>query len=298
MSEREIRKERAFRKKLNQEARKIISHSIHQGVKLVVHRPDFDMKNRKEYEDLKIGLMPIVREIARKTLPLLEHEISSEFVKNHYYGSKFQAESIVNKDFRYFLKKRPPTESPSLVVGLRIDESASMTAFGRLEAAKRAALAVYEFCQICEIPVSIYGDTADASKLEQMSIFAYADFHKKDPDDRYRIMGIRGRSNNRDGMALRVLADRLAESSQQTKLIISISDGQPKAMPDYTGSYAVKDMQQTIAEYERKGITFLAAAIGQDKEVINEIYGKERFLDISNLHELPTQLVRIIARYL
>lgn len=29
-------------------------------------------------------------------------------------------------------------------------------------------------------------------------------------------------------------------------------------MDDYTGNYAAQDMQQTIAEYERKGITFLA----------------------------------------
>ena len=66
-------------------------------------------------------------------------------------------------------------------------------------------------------------------------------------------------------------------------------------MDDYTGSHAVEDMQQTITEYERKGITFLAAAIG---DVISHIYGKERFLDITNLKEFPAKLVRIIARYL
>jgi hypothetical protein len=57
-------------------------------------------------------------------------------------------------------------------------------------------------------------------------------------------------------------------------------------------------MKHTIAEFERKGITFLAAAIGQDKEVISDIYGKDRFLDITNLNEFPAKLVNIIARYL
>lgn len=298
VSEDAKRKERDFRKKLNQDARKVVSDSIHKGVKLVVHRPDYDLENQQEYARLSRELMPIVQEIARKTLPLLEHEISSEFARNHYYGSRFHADSVAYQDFRYFAKKLPPTEAPSLMVGLRVDESASMSAFGRLEAAKRAVIAVYEFCQICNIPILIYGDTADVSKLEQMSIFAYADFDKTDSNDRFRLMGIRGRSNNRDGMALRIIAERLIPSPQQTKLLISISDGQPKAMDDYTGSYAIGDMQQTIAEYERKGITFLAAAIGQDKEVISQIYGKERFLDITNLKELPAKLVRIIARYL
>ena len=42
----------------------------------------------------------------------------------------------------------------------------------------------------------------------------------------------------------------------------------------------------------------LAAAIGQDKETICDIYGPERFLDITDLRQLPVRLVQIIARYL
>ncbi|WP_268626675.1 vWA domain-containing protein [Paenibacillus alvei] len=298
MTDDEKQKERDFRKKLNRAAREMVSNTIHEKVKLIVHRPDYTLEDQHDYDSLSRGLMPIVREIARKTLPLLEHEMSSEYTRNRYYGNKFQADSVAYRDYRYFSKKRPPSESPSLVVGLRIDESASMSAFGRLEAAKQAVIAVYEFCQICQIPILIYGDTADVSRMEQMSIFAYTDFEKPDPNDRFRLMNIQARSNNRDGMALRMMAERLAISPQQTKLLISISDGQPKAMDDYTGDYAVNDMQQTIEEYERKGVRFLAAAIGQDKDIIHAIYGNDRFLDITNLYELPAKLVRIIARYI
>jgi nitric oxide reductase activation protein len=298
MSEDAKRQDRDFRKKLNQDARKLVSQSIHKGIKLIVHRPDYDLEHQQEYDRLSRELMPIVRETARKALPLLEHERSAEFARNHYYGGKFLADSVAYRDFRFFAKKLPPTESPSLAVGLRVDESASMSAFGRLEAAKRAVIAVYEFCRMCGIPILIYGDTADVSKLEQMSVFAYTDLEKTDSNDRYRLTGIRARSNNRDGMALRLIAERLAVAPQQTKLLISISDGQPKAMDDYTGGYAVQDMQQTIAEYERKGVAFLAAAIGQDKDVISHIYGNERFMDITDLKAFPARLVRVIARYL
>jgi nitric oxide reductase activation protein len=297
-SEEEKQKDRDFRKKLNQVTRESVADSIHEKVKLIVHRPDYDQDFQKEYYNLSRKLIPIVQEIARKTLPLLEHESSSEFEKNKYYGNKFYADSVAYKDYRHFAKKRPPTELPSLVVGLRVDESASMSAFGRLEAAKRAVIAVYEFCQFSNIPVLIYGDTADVSRMEQMSIFAYTDLDQPNINDRFRLMGIQARSNNRDGMALRIMAERLVLAPQQTKLLISISDGQPKAMGNYTGSYAIRDMQQTIEAYERKGVTFLASAIGQDKDVISEIYGHERFLDITNLREFPAKLVRIIARYL
>ncbi|NMD71702.1 nitric oxide reductase activation protein NorD [Bacillus sp. DNRA2] len=289
---------RAFRKQLNQQARMAVQDSNHWNIKQIVHRPDYTNEQIREYEQLRLEINPIVQEIARKTAPFLIHEDSITHSKRKYYGTNFKAETVAFQDFRYFSRKLPPTETPSLVVALRVDESASMNAFGRLVAAKRAVLAVYEFCQLLGIPLLIYGDTADVSKLEQMSIFAYTDFEQPAPDDAFRLMNIRARSNNRDGMALRVICERLVVCPQQTKLIISISDGQPKAMPDYTGIQAIVDMQQTIAHFERKGITFLAAAIGQDQEIIQQIYGEERFLDMSDLKRFPTQLVRMISRYI
>lgn len=296
--EQEEDKEREFRKQLNKSARIVVSDTIHKGVRLIVHRPEYNEENQKEYISLRNELQPIVEEAARKAFPLLEKEVSTDLGKHHVYGNHFNADNIVYNDFRYFSKRLPPNEAPSLVVGIRVDESASMSAGNRIEAAKRAVTAVYEFCRICNVPVLIYGDTADISKLEQMSIYAYIDFEKYDDSDGFRLMDIKGRSNNRDGMALRIVAERLLTSVKQTKLLISISDGQPKAMEDYTGSLAIDDMKQTIAEYERKGITFLSAAIGQDKDIISQIYGDERFLDITNLSEFPTQLVHIISRYL
>ncbi|MFC4812872.1 cobaltochelatase CobT-related protein [Paenibacillus sp. GCM10023250] len=292
------RREKAFRRQLNQGARAAAEGSIHQGVKLVVHRPGYDEADERAYERLRGELLPVVREIAAQALPLLEHEQAPDFARHQFYGARFQADSVARRDFRQFAKKRPPSESPSLAVGLRVDESGSMSAFGRLEAARRAAAAVYEFCAMCGIPVLIYGDTADVSRLEQMSVYAYADPAGPDAGDRCRLMGIRARVNNRDGMALRIAADRLAGMPQRTKLLISVSDGQPKAMDDYAGDRAARDMQAVIAEYERKGVAFVAAAIGQDKDIIGRIYGAERFLDIAKLEELPAKLVRIVARHM
>lgn len=287
-----------FRKRLNKEARESVQGSCHEGIKLVVHRPEATAQNREEYYSMAATLLPVIRELIRKTNPLLEHEVSAEFAKSQIYGTKFCADQVASMDFRVFARKRPPEEEPSLAVALRIDESASMSAFGRLDAAKQAAVALYEFCTGCGIPIMVYGDTADRSKMEQMSIYAYVDFESKDADEKYALMNIQVRSNNRDGMALRIISDRLLKAPQKTKLIISISDGQPKAMPDYTGEKAAHDMKNTLQEFRRKGIHFLAAAIGQDKEAIRELYGAENTLDITDLKQLPARLVQIIARYL
>ena len=287
-----------FRKRLNQEAREAVKGSAHEKVGMIVHRPESTPEQQQEYREIASALMPVIQELTRKTEPLLEHEIATEFAKNRVYGSRFHAEKAAVPDFRYFSKKNPPDENPSLAVALRVDQSASMNAFGRLEAAKEAAIAVCEFCEACGIPVLIYGDTADRSPREKMSMYAYLDWEEPALNDKYAIMSMQGISNNRDGMALRVLSEKLTQAPQTTKLLISLSDGQPKAMPDYTGNSAAEDMKQTIKEYSRKGVIFLAAAIGQDKDAICEIYGQERFIDISDLKQLPMRLVQVIARYL
>lgn len=287
-----------FRKQLNKEARQSVQGSCHEDIKLIVHRPEAAAQDREEYNSMIATLMPVIRELIRKTNPLLEHEVSAELEKSQLYGTKFCADQAASLDFRVFARKRPPEEEPSLAVALRIDESASMSAFGRLDAAKQAAVALYEFCTGCGIPIMVYGDTADRSKLEQMSIYAYVDFESKDSGEKYALMNIQARSNNRDGMALRIISDRLLNAPQRTKVIISISDGQPKAMPDYTGEKAARDMKDTLQEYRRKGIQFLAAAIGQDKEAIRKLYGAENTLDITDLKQLPARLVQVIARFL
>ncbi len=289
---------REFRKQLNKEARQSVQDSCHEDIRLIVHRPEAAAQDREEYNSMIATLMPVIRELIRKTNPLLEHEVSVEFAKSQLYGTKFCADQAASLDFRVFARKRPPEEEPSLAVALRIDESASMSAFGRLDAAKQAAVALYEFCTGCGIPIMVYGDTADRSRLEQMSVYAYVDLASKDADEKYALMNIQARSNNRDGMALRIISDRLLNAPQKTKLVISISDGQPKAMPDYTGEKATHDMKDTLQEYRRKGIQFLAAAIGQDKEAIRELYGAENTLDITDLKQLPARLVQIIARFL
>lgn len=287
-----------FRRQLNKEARQSVEGSCHEAIKLIVHRPEATDQNRGEYHNMASSLLPVIQEMIRKTNPLLEHEVSAEFAKTQLYGTKFCADQVASLDFRVFARKRPPEEEPSLAVALRIDESASMSAFGRLDAAKQAAVALYEFCTGCGIPIMVYGDTADRSKLEQMSVYAYVDFESKDPYEKFTLMNIQARSNNRDGMALRIISDRLLHAPQKTKLIISISDGQPKAMPYYTGEKAAHDMKVTLQEYRRKGIQFLAAAIGQDKEATRELYGAENTLDITDLNQLPARLVQIIARFL
>lgn len=109
-------------------------------------------------------------------------------------------------------------------------------------------------------------------------------------------MDISARSSNRDGVALRYVAERLSHRSEDVKLLILVSDGQP-ADSGYWGTAAEEDLRGIKQEYQRKGILFVAAAIGSDKENIERIYG-DSFLDITDLTKLPVKLAGVIKRFI
>lgn len=289
--------DKEMKKELNKEARQIMKGTMHEKEGLIVHRPKYKI-NSDEARAIRAQVFPVVDSLSRQVLELLDNEESTSYQKGKYEGQRFNASRIAYGDLRNFDKKNPPHEQPSLAVAIRLDESGSMIREDRIEAAKKAAIAIAEFAKRVNIPLMINGDTADVSVREKTSIFSYKEFADTFQWLDEKLVTMKPRQNNRDGAVLRVVADKLNQQTATTKLLLNISDGQPKALPDYTGKKAKEDIQEVIKEYDRQGIIFIAAAIGQDKEEIKEIYGESRFLDITDLQEFPKQMIQLIARYL
>jgi hypothetical protein len=53
----------------------------------------------------------------------------------------------------------------------------------------------------------------------------------------------------------------------------------------------------TSNEYQRKGLLFIAAAIGDDRENLQRIY-RDSYLDISDLSQLPMKLTQVVKRHI
>ncbi|MDU1932198.1 MAG: AAA family ATPase [Enterococcus hirae] len=289
--------DKEIKRELTKEARQIMKGTMHEKEGLIVHRPRFELK-AQEAEQIRQQVLPIVETLSRQILDLLENDESTTYQKGKYEGQRFNASRVAYNDLGYFDKKNPPHEQPSLAVALRIDESGSMIRDERIEAAKKAAIAIAEFAKRVNIPLMIYGDTADVSTREKTSIFSYKEFSDDFQWLDEKLVTMKPRQNNRDGASLRLIANKLSQEVATTKLLISISDGQPKALPDYTGKKAREDIQSVLSEYDRQGVIFVAAAIGQDQKEIKEIYGENRFIDMTDINELPQQLIQLIARYL
>ena len=86
--------------------------------------------------------------------------------------------------------------------------------------ARATAIILYDFCQALGIPITVYGHSTSRG----VDLYSYAEFDAIDRDDRYRMMDISARGSNRDGAALRFVAERLVHRPEDIKLLMLVSE--------------------------------------------------------------------------
>ena len=278
---------------LQKEAESIRYGNAHKGVKVKVNRmTDVPDDLRLAYAKVSAPLCLISKRLQRQIMTKLKDESEGGRMNGLYMGRRINTRDIASDDGRVFYNRKLPTDEPKMAVAVLNDESGSMSYGDRETSARAASLVLYDFCNALNIPVAIYGHT----EYSDVEMYAYAEFDHPDKNDRYRIMDISSHSGNRDGAALRFVAERLAHRPEKIKILIIISDGQP-AGRGYGGTEAEADLRGIKQEYKNRGVTMFAAAIGNDKENIERIY-KDGFLDITDLEQLPMLLTKLVLRYM
>lgn len=265
---------------------------IHRGVDICVHR-SVNTPSDMEYKAYlnTFDIISTVKRGAKSLEKVLREEINSEDRRKLYAGNRYCSKDAYRPDKRVFLKTQQPSEQKDVCVTLLIDESGSMSG-SRIESARKAAIFLYEYCKYSKVSINILGHTTGHKGID---LFSYADADSVDGRDGNRLLTMTARYCNRDGAAIRFACERLLNRPEEKKLFLIISDGQPNG-GGYSGQAAYEDLKDIKKEYERKGIEFIAAAIGDDKERIKAIYGSRSYLDIDNLDKLPKKLANIIAR--
>ncbi len=270
--------------------------NAHAGIHVTVNRmcsvPDYLIQS---YQSIAPPLLRVSKRLQKTIAPLLKEESEGGKLKNLQFGKRLDTRALHHEDGTFFTRTRLPSEEQKLAVGLLIDESGSMSSSDRITYARMTAIVLYDFCQSLKIPVTIYGHTTPDGE-SGVALYSYAEFNSLDSSDRYRLMDMSARNGNRDGAALRYVAEHLSKRSENQKLLIIISDGQP-ADYGYSGTEAEADLRGIKKEYSKKGIILFAAAIGSDKENIKRIY-QDGFLDITRLEELPKNMAFLVKQYL
>lgn len=268
--------------------------NAHTGVHVTINRIAYVPDSLKQsYQTVAPMLIRASKRLQKSIAPLLKEESEGGKLKNLQFGKRLDTRAMHHEDGTFFTRTRLPSEEQKLAVGLLVDESGSMSWGDRITHAKKTAIVLYDFCQSLQVPITIYGHSTGGRGVE---LYSYAEFDSIDTSDRYRLMDMSARGGNRDGAALRFVAEHLAKRREKQKLLIIISDGQP-ADTGYYGTEAEADLRGIKKEYSKKGIKLFAAAIGDDKENIKRIY-QDGFLDITKLEDLPKNMTLLVKQYL
>ena len=265
--------------------------------KEVLYKNTFTETEKSWLSAYEASARKVEKRLRTRLLPILENQ-KERTERRMYLGKKLDMRAIADPGGAVY-KRTFPGKKTDAVVCVLVDNSGSMIGH-RIEAAKVAALTLYDFCRKAGIPILVYGhhtdgyDHRDPSE-ETVYFHSYAEF-EEDRNDRLRIVTMENDGSNRDGAALLFMANKLLKRPEKQKLLFLISDGLPNATR-YFGSYATADLKKIKEKLGKKGILFQAAAIGWDKEAIRKIYGNA-YLDISSLEQLPIRLTKQLAKLL
>ncbi len=283
--------EQELSEELQAESDKIRYGNAHRGVHVNVNRMAYvDPSYMEAYRKVAPPLLLISKRLQKQISQILKDYKEGGKLDNLPMGKRINVRNAVRNDGRLFYKLKLPNDRTDIAVAILNDESGSMSSSDRITYARSASIILHDFCKGLDIPVAIYGHT----EFDDVELYAYAEFDSIDNKDQYRLMDMSARCGNRDGAALRYVAERLMTRPEAIKLLIIISDGQP-AGENYYGTEAEADLRGIKKEYSSKGIQLFAAAIGSDKPNIQRIY-RDGFLDITNLEKLPVNLGKLIIQ--
>lgn len=281
--------EQELSEELQQECDRIHFGNAHQNVDIHINRMTYVSPSLMEaYNKIAPPLLLISQRLQKQVKQILKDYKEGGKLDNLPIGKHLNVRSLFRNDGKIFYKLKLPNERIDIAVAVLNDESGSMSSCDRITYARAASIILHDFCKNLNIPIAIYGHT----EYSDVQLYAYAEYDTIDNKDHYRLMDMSSRGGNRDGAALRYVAERLMTRPEEIKLLFIISDGQP-AGANYYGTAAEADLRGIKKEYTAKGIQFFAAAIGSDKPNIHRIYGNS-FLDITNLERLPINLSKLI----
>lgn len=183
-----------------------------------------------------------------------------------------------------FEKRDNPKNKSDFAVAIAVDESGSMGCRclngSRYELAKNCAIAFAEIFNNLKIPVYIMGFSGD-EKSYDTTHYHYVTW-KNSKLDRYSLLNISCRANNRDGASIRYLTKILNKKQAKNKLLIVISDGAPAA---YNYSNGEADTAKAVREASSK-FPVLGVSIGNSNEEVLAGFYKQNFLVVENGDDL------------
>ncbi|MFS0576379.1 hypothetical protein AB1K83_12140 [Sporosarcina sp. 179-K 3D1 HS] len=204
---------------------------------------------------------------------------------------------------RPFYRKNAPSTKLDAVFGLLVDGSASM--IDKLDETKKAVLLFHDVLRQLDIPHEIslyYEDAYNVTNERQPNVFERMHtFHDRSRDNGLAILSFDANEDNRDGFAIRWMANQLAGRPEKHKFLLVFSDGEPSAFGyDRNG---IVDTAEAVMETEKRGISVIHLFLSTEeptedqKAVFTMMFGNKTAASHS-VESFTDQTLRILRKLL
>ena len=111
-----------------------------------------------------------------------------------------------------------------------------------------------------------------------------------------RLANLRANGATRLGAYIRHAGWILAQRPQARRILMILSDGKPEDRGDYRGTYGIKDTAMAVQEVQRAGVHVHCISLDAREDAgtyLQEIFGRGRFLQVSDVDSLPKRLPEV-----
>lgn len=202
-----------------------------------------------------------------------------------------------------FYRKNAPSINLDAVFGLLVDGSASM--MDKLDETKKAVLLFHDVLRELRVSHEIssyYEEAFKASAEVQPNVFELMHrFSDRNHDNGMSILAFDANEDNRDGFAIRWMADHLASRQEKHKFLLVFSDGEPSAFGyDRNG---ILDTAEAVMGTEKKGISVIHLFLATEeptvdqKELFSMMFGNKT-ASSNTVEGFTEQTLRILRKLL
>ncbi|MHA6260873.1 vWA domain-containing protein [Sporosarcina sp. CAU 1771] len=261
-------------------------------------------ENRQKLSQWREEQKPFVRsfvEEMKKRIELKQDTKREKLMKGRL-SSKLTT-LVVDERPRPFYRKNAPSVNLDAVFGLLVDGSASM--LDKLDETRCAVLLFHDVLRQLQVNHEIssyYEDAYNASEEVQPNVFSRMHtFAERDKDNGLAILSFEANEDNRDGFAIRWMAERLAVRQEKHKFLLVFSDGEPSAFGyDRNG---ILDTAEAVLETEKRGVTVLHLFLSteeptEDRKAIFTMMFGSKTASSNSVESFTDQTLRILRKSL
>lgn len=191
---------------------------------------------------------------------------------------------------RVFERRKSPSNKSDMAVIILVDESGSMHG-NKTEQARLTAVILAEVFARLNVPIKVVGFTESMNTVEHYHYQSW----KNSPQERCKLLNITARSANFDGYSIRYASELLNKRSEEHKLMIVISDGQPAASYYEDDEDAINDTRNAVQQASKKA-KVLGILLGKGSPNVHQYMYGINFMHVAQISDLPALLAQRIKR--